>query len=430
MISTPVDAPENDPAAIELALQGSRKWPSGLEALYERQTGPLRRAAIVRALVISGVIFLSCWGLDALSGTGVVGKGLPWRMGVLALALGCAAGLRRCAAASRTSPTELALTIAPPLAMMMVTEFLGEYGERWADRYMMAAGFAVASFVATTPLKLATSRWMGAVAIACYSIVPGLVPNDVPLATNVDLSVFAAGVIGTSLLVARRNEYARRAAFLLHRRHEIAAAELNVMNAELLRLSTIDALTGLQNRRAFNQALQAHWQDRRQSIGLAIFDVDWFKAFNDSAGHAAGDAALQAVAGAAERAIRRGVDVAARIGGEEFAVIMPGIDRDQAQALAERLRHEVSALDLPHPGRPGQTLSISVGVACCTHADRLRQTPAVFMNEADTALYAAKAQGRNCVVLAGDGEPALTPHAAKSKQMTGGLGGMAHLPQP
>ena len=351
-------------------------------------------------MVVVAVIFFGCCGLDALAGPGVIWKGLPWRIAVLALALGCAACLRRYASTPRTGRAELALTMASPLAVMLVTEFIGEYAGRWADRYMMAAAFAVASFVAMAPLKLVVARWLCAVAVVAYPIVPGLLPHDVPLLANLDLPVFAAGTLTTALLLARRNERARRARFLLNRRHEIAAAELSVMNAELLRLSMVDALTGLPNRRAFNHAFQTHCQDRRQSIGLAIFDVDWFKAFNDSAGHAAGDAALQAVADAATRAIRRGVDLAARIGGEEFAVIMPGVDQAQALVLAERLRCEVSALALPHPGKPGHVLSISVGVACCTPADRLRQTPALFMHEADIALYAAKAEGRNCVMLA------------------------------
>ena len=81
-------------------------------------------------------------------------------------------------------------------------------------------------------------------------------------------------------------------------------------------------------------------------------------------------------------------------------MIMPGVDRDQAGALAERLCREVTALDLPHPGRPGRTLSISVGVACCAPADRSQQTPDAFFNEADAALYAAKAGGRDRVILA------------------------------
>jgi diguanylate cyclase (GGDEF)-like protein len=400
--SVPAGADENDPAAIEAALQGSRKWPSGLEALFERRSGAARRAEIAWVIVLMGIVNLACGGVDALDGPAVFWKGLPWRIFVLALALVCAAWQRKCAPASRLGrAAELALTIAPPVAIMVVSEFIAEYTGRLADRYMVAAAFGVASFVVVAPLKLATARWLCAVAIAFYPIVPWLLPHDVKLAANLDMPLFTTAVMATSLEVARRNEHARRAAFLLRRRHEIAAAELNAMNAELLRMATVDALTGLQNRRAFNQALQVHWQDRRQTIGLAIFDVDWFKAFNDSAGHAAGDAALQAVAGAAERAIRCGTDLAARIGGEEFAVIMPGVDPDQAFALGERLRAEISALDLPHPGRPGHALSISVGVACCTHADRRGQNSALFMIEADTALYAAKAGGRNCVVMAG-----------------------------
>ena len=391
---------ETDTEVIEAALRGRQRWPPALEALYERQRGPSRRAFMARATAVSGVLFLCAGVIDAIDSPALLWMALPWRVAMLLVAICCAACLRRCKPSARMGRLELTLTVAPPLAIMMLTQFVGEYGGRWGDRYMMAAVFAVTSFVVTTPMTLRTARWLSATAALAYPVFPWLLPYAVPLTTNLDLTVFAAGSLGTALLVAMRNEQARRANFLLHRRHEIAAAELNLMNAELGRLATVDALTGLQNRRAFTQALQRHWQDRRQTLALAIFDVDWFKAFNDSAGHAAGDAALQAVAGAAERAVRRGVDLAARIGGEEFAVIMPGVDRDQAAALSERLRREVAALDLLHPGRPGHTLSISVGVACCTPADRGRQTPDAFFNEADAALYAAKAGGRDRVAMA------------------------------
>ena len=392
-------AAENEPEMIEAALQGEGRWPSGLEALYEVQSGPTRREAVERTTRIGGAVTLACCGFDAWVDPGLFWRGLPWRLAVFFLALGCAKRLRRCAPSSRPGGAEWAWTVTPQLTMMMVTEFIGEYSGRYGDRYMMAAAFGLANFASITPLRLTAARWLCAAAIASYPIVPALLPLAAPLGENSALVLFAACMFATSLFVVRRNERARRRSFLLRRRHDIAGAELNVMNAELVRLSTIDPLTGLHNRRAFTQTLEAHWQDRRQSIGLIIFDVDWFKAFNDSAGHAAGDAALQEVARAVERAIRRGVDMAARIGGEEFAVIMPGADPEQATAFAERLRREVLALQLPHPGRPGQMLSISAGVACCTQADRVRQTPATIMHDADIALYAAKAAGRDRVIL-------------------------------
>ena len=277
-------AAENDPAVIEAALRRGQRWPPALEALYERQRGPTRRAIIARAVFISGVLILCAAVFDALDSPSLLWMALPWRMEMFVVAICCAAGLRRCKPSSGPRRAELAMTLAPPLAIMMLTELVGEYGGRWADRYMMAAAFAVSSFVVTTPMTLRMARWLSGTAALAYPLVPWLLPYAVPLKTNLDLAAFAAGALGTALMVAKRNEQARRANFLLHRRHEIAAAELNVMNAELLRLATIDALTGLQNRRAFTQALQRHWQDRRQTLALAIFDVDWFKAFNDAAG--------------------------------------------------------------------------------------------------------------------------------------------------
>ncbi len=395
-----ISTPEDDPAGMEAALRRRWRWPPGLEAHYEMRCGPVRRIRAARQTALLGVIVLLFAVLDAVNDFAVMERALPWRMGYMLFAFACASCLRRLEGGSHVGGAEIALNVLPAVGMMMLTEMIGEYAGPWADRYMMAAAFGVAAIAAVVPMTLQTAVWVCVTAALTYPVMLAVLPRALPLWSNWDLPVFAAGALGIAAFVAERNESSRRASFIHRRRHEISAAGLSIMNAELRRLSNVDPLTGMKNRRAFNQALDTHWCNRRQSLALAIFDVDWFKTFNDSAGHAAGDAALQAVARAAERATRRGVDVAARIGGEEFAVLMPGVDRDQAAQLAERLRQEVAALDLPHPGRPGHALSISVGVACCRQGERLRQTPAALIHDADKALYLAKAEGRNRVVLA------------------------------
>ncbi len=220
-----------------------------------------------------------------------------------------------------------------------------------------------------------------------------------PLSTNWDMPVFVVGALGVAVVISGRSETERRASFLYNVRDQMTAGEMNLLNAELLRLSTTDALTGLANRRHFESELTQMWDDRRaQDLGVALIDVDNFKSFNDSAGHAAGDAALRQVAQALADALRDERDRAARYGGEEFVVLLPGVSRQDMAAMGERLRSAVSALAIEHPGQPGRVVSVSIGLAWCAASQRGGSTEDL-LRDADRALYDAKDAGRNCVML-------------------------------
>ncbi|MEX0659822.1 MAG: GGDEF domain-containing protein [Egibacteraceae bacterium] len=171
---------------------------------------------------------------------------------------------------------------------------------------------------------------------------------------------------------------------------------------EQRRLATIDGLTGTGNRRAFDDALAAEVSramrasehaadgDEGEQVALLLLDIDWFKTVNDTHGHQVGDDVLRQV-GATLMASARGFDTVARYGGEEFAVIVPGCDRAAAHAAAERLRRRVEQASTVVP------ITASVGVALAPeHAD----TPEVLIKAADDALLAAKAAGRNRVLVA------------------------------
>ena len=171
--------------------------------------------------------------------------------------------------------------------------------------------------------------------------------------------------------------------------------------AALRRLANEDGLTGIANRRAFDEALQA--EARRASragegLALAILDIDHFKRFNDQHGHAVGDRCLQHVARVLAGGCRRPGDLAARIGGEEFALLLPNTSVVGAVAMAQRLRAvlkasaEPSAHQLPHP------VTVSIGIAHADSAEPL--VAAEFIRSADRALYASKANGRDQVTVA------------------------------
>lgn len=162
-----------------------------------------------------------------------------------------------------------------------------------------------------------------------------------------------------------------------------------------------DALTGLFNRRALNtraQSLLRHALRERCGVAVAMIDVDHFKLYNDRYGHAAGDEALRAVAGALDTEARRPLDVSARYGGEEFVVLWCGVDESRAQALAEGLRARVQALGLPHAASPtASSVTVSIGLICIEAGQSLAWDAA--LRAADAALYAAKQSGRNRVCL-------------------------------
>lgn len=175
-------------------------------------------------------------------------------------------------------------------------------------------------------------------------------------------------------------------------------AALQQVNARLSQLAMYDALTGIHNRRFFDDALHQEWLRSARAglpLSLLMLDVDHFKALNDREGHPAGDLCLRSVAGCLEANVRRPGDIVARYGGEEFAVILPSTDLDGALALAEKLRRCIDQLASRLPGRDQPVhLTVSIGVAS---AQALPGHPCELIYHADQALYFAKASGRNRV---------------------------------
>jgi diguanylate cyclase (GGDEF)-like protein/PAS domain S-box-containing protein len=182
-------------------------------------------------------------------------------------------------------------------------------------------------------------------------------------------------------------------------------------NAEekLNALVNLDGLTGLANRRCFDEELQEEWaraHREREPLSLLMIDVDNFKSFNDQYGHQAGDSCLQEIAQALSAKARRPADLAARYGGEEFVLLLPNTDTDGCKLVGDSIRQAILQLNKPHENNsPYKIVTVSLGGATSIVCAETIAESSSLVKESDSALYKAKASGRNCLMMA-DEKPA------------------------
>jgi diguanylate cyclase (GGDEF)-like protein len=216
--------------------------------------------------------------------------------------------------------------------------------------------------------------------------------TELPLILSFVFAAIAAGAIAWALWI--RQTMAREAELVQLVRER--TAQLEEANRRLEALSYQDALTGVANRRALDEALDIEWRRAIRSkrpLSFLLLDIDHFKDFNDTYGHPAGDRTLARVAAALGSVVRRAGDRIARYGGEEFAALLPETDRPGAEAIAERMRAAVEALAIPNTAAGAGHLTVSVGHTTVLATDNGTQESVVAA--ADRALYEAKREGRN-----------------------------------
>ena len=237
-------------------------------------------------------------------------------------------------------------------------------------------------------------RWSEAQSSLAISVRPYF--YQTPWFIGLALFVTLGGIVAvyrfrTHSLRARHDEMER----LVAQRTD----ELSRANEHLSRLSFVDALTGLANRRRFDEALELEWRraSRAQtSLSVVLADIDYFKQYNDTLGHPVGDRCLAAVAEVFLQSVSRAGDLAARYGGEEFVVLIPAADHAAALVVAEALPSACEAKAIAHPASAaGPFVTISLGVASCVPSDDT--SSATLVSQADAALYRAKQDGRNRV---------------------------------
>lgn len=196
--------------------------------------------------------------------------------------------------------------------------------------------------------------------------------------------------------------------------------ELELANRKLREISMIDGLTGIANRRCFDQRLVEAWDRQAHeggSLALLMVDVDYFKALNDTSGHQHGDECLRGIARLCSESVRDEGDLVARYGGEEVVVLLPGCEVADAMGVAETLCAAVHACAMPHPQSPvASCVTVSIGVSAIRPSHQL--PPGVLISTSDAALYDAKANGRDRVM-------AHVSDGARERQPDGSPGSLA-----
>lgn len=240
--------------------------------------------------------------------------------------------------------------------------------------------------------------------------------------------LYSGGILAWVALLTLTANYTmmreRRYSYLLQLRGRLQRGLLAGVNAELLALSSTDRLTGLPNRRAYDERLLELWrvaQDRKEPISAVMVDVDFFKRLNDTHGHPYGDKVLQRVASLLQQALRAEGDFVARFGGEEFIVLLPETEPDAALRVAERMRTLVQVAGSPAMQKDSPFLpsdlwtTVSCGVSTAWPSGQ--SDPHRLIVDADAALYRAKKEGRNrccCAPQAPSGEVTMFPTAVRS----------------
>ena len=304
------------------------------------------------------------------------------------------------------------LPCAAVLAVLPWTRFYQRYYMSVVRILMPVVGMLIAVFIA---LAIADGREESLAALAVILIAVfffvGLpyrqaLPTAILMLTAYTITALVAG-LGSAMLVKTLVVLTLTTVIgaIVFRDVEQSYRRSFLETALLGELAARDGLSGLMNRRAFDEHLLRVWQHALRnhcSVALLMIDIDHFKQYNDVCGHQGGDLALHSVAQVIKEFARRPLDLAARYGGEEFAVILYDLALPHVNDTAERLRQGIHNLQIRRPATDGTamtevTVSIGVGLAAPT----IDRTPAGLVQLADEALYEAKNAGRNCVIVKG-----------------------------
>jgi len=309
-------------------------------------------------------------------------------------------------------PNILHFLVMTPTALSLIALTFSDYGKRNYAKFMMIGGTTIGLCVAGTVVVGA----QGGVAI----LFPCLILTTIYLylltglifynALSVNLAVYVMYLLAAMAMDVPTRDLAYNAMALFAANAVCAsvvylhekAVRTRFLEGHLLReMVARDGLTGIANRRMFDQHIQRTWKlalSERQRVAVFLVDIDCFKDYNDRYGHQAGDECLRAVAVCLSQCARRPLDVVARYGGEEFAVVLYQATREYVAEVLTRIQRSIAELNIPHEAsRVAARLTVSIGAAYVLPGSN--RTHEGLVQLADEALYSAKEQGRNRVVV-------------------------------
>ena len=375
---------QNSPYAAELQGAGARAFGPQIEAEYLRARLRDDRT-LIRAAAVFATLMTALRGGERV----LLGPLDPVMWAVLAVVVASSLallGISWTSAFERVylPVAQIVVPVRNALATLLIVQTAAHGG---------LEGLMIVPLMVLSPFYFMGLRYRTAlvtVGATIVAFIAGAALFGLTLPTALRSTALLSMITITCAIAARHLEKASRKSFL----------ESHLIEE----LAQHDTLTGLKNRRVFDEHLDRLWQqgvEEARSLAILMLDIDHFKAYNDRHGHQAGDQALRRVAQALQTFVTRPLDVLARYGGEEFAVILYDMDAPEAEALAERMRRAVGGLAIKHGGsQAGAAVTLSIGVAAIRPtADR---RPRGALQLADQALYEAKVRGRNRVELLDD----------------------------
>jgi diguanylate cyclase (GGDEF)-like protein len=369
------------------------RFPPRLEALFERESQAARDRRLVARVLLAAILYDLFLFTDMVMTPDVVVEAAIIRLLIFTPA-----------ALLFLWVTTRGVTPAVRDALQTVVALIGAAGftyiftaSRHPNAHFYQAGVILVLAVVNLVVQLRFSHALGLSlgVVGFYALMPFL-EGRLPTAVETTNMTILATTAGVTVFGNYRLEREQRLTFLLALRERVRAAELASDNRRLGKLATLDTLTALANRRGFNAHVRRlARRPRADMLSVLVVDIDYFKQYNDRYGHPRGDVCLRRVAAALARVPTRAGDLVARLGGEEFSIVLPGTDAPAALDMAERVRKAVAGLGIPHDASPvASVVTISVGVAT---GDAVEGSGDHLVSAADAALYRAKAAGRNCV---------------------------------
>lgn len=378
----------------------SMRFPPGLEKRFVDENSEARKKHLLKVGFYAILTFNMFLAVDYVAFPNSFLRALFIRLGVITpITLICLFGLKKIPAMMRASEFIASLLVYMFAVAIPFLTVLGS-PQRPGD-----ANIGVIMVMMFAAIVLRLRFWYAVMTfvavLMCYSFSLTLFINlnaDDQLAYILTVLLgMCIGLVGTyNLERDLRRDYLYRSMLRIDRYH------LENAKLELERLSTLDALTGIANRRCFDAALETAWQQgllSQQPVSLLLIDVDYFKPYNDNYGHQLGDKSLYRVAHSIQNSLHRASDVAARYGGEEFVVVLPDTPLNKAIDVAERIRGNVQTLNIVHEfSETARQITVSIGVG--SFVPPSDSNAQLIIEHADVALYRAKEMGRNRVCAA------------------------------